>query len=155
MTLRKGRFSPRHNGELVESTVRGAISYVASTFRENDRPNPTKDDDGELGRLLSRQYRAFKNSDPNEKQQPAVPLSVIAEVFKRKATETLSAVDQLTTGAVFFACRSCEYLKVPQQEKRRTDILRLRCIRFHKNGVLLLHSDPNFELADSILLTFE
>ena len=62
---------------------------------------------------------------------------------------------QLATGAVFFACRSCEHLKVPQQEKRRTDILRLRCIRFHRNGKLVPHTDPNLELSDSVSLTFE
>ena len=50
---------------LTKGTIRGAVSFVASSFRENDRPNPTKDEDGELGQLLSRQYRAFRNKDPN------------------------------------------------------------------------------------------
>jgi hypothetical protein len=52
VAMREGRFSERY----AEGTIRGAVSYVASTFRDSDQPNPTKDDDGELGRLLSRLY---------------------------------------------------------------------------------------------------
>jgi hypothetical protein len=71
MALREGRFSRPAHDSLVEGTIRITISYVAQTFRfrENDRSNPTKDEDGKLGRLLSRLYRSFrKNRDPAEKQ---------------------------------------------------------------------------------------
>ena len=95
MTLREGRFSEPSHGTLVESIIRGAISYVSQTFRENDRPNPTKYEDGEPGRVLSRQYGAYKKSDPNPKQQKAIPICVIPEVFKKKATETQRATSQL------------------------------------------------------------
>ena len=88
MALCEGRFLGPSHGTLVESTIRGAISYVSETFRGNYRPNPTKDEDGELGRVLSRQYRAYKKSDPNPKQQKAIPICVVAEVLKKKATET-------------------------------------------------------------------
>ena len=54
MAMRDARFSGPAHDTLAERTVRSTVSYVASTFRENDRPNPTKDEDGELGRLLSR-----------------------------------------------------------------------------------------------------
>ena len=54
MALREGRFSGSSYDTLAEGTVRGAISLVSQTFRQNDRPNPTKDEDGELGRVLSR-----------------------------------------------------------------------------------------------------
>ena len=46
-------------------------------------------------------------------------------------------------------------MKVPQSEIRRTDILRLRCIRFFKDGRELRHSDPNLEYADCVSITFE
>ena len=62
---------------LTEGTVRGAISFVSKTFRENDRHNPAKDEVGMLGRVLSRQYMAFKNSDPNPSQQEAIPICVM------------------------------------------------------------------------------
>ena len=74
---------------------------------------------------------------------------------KRKATETEKALAELGIGAIFFACRSCEYLKVPQAEKRRTDILKLRNIRFFKKGREISHSNPWLEYADRVAVTFE
>ena len=55
MAMHGGRVLGPAYDTLAEGTIRGAVSFVASTFRENDRPNPTKGEDGELGRLLSRQ----------------------------------------------------------------------------------------------------
>ena len=51
--------------------------------------------------------------------------------------------------------RSCEYLLVPQAEKRRTDILRLENIRFFKDSILLEHINPQCKFADSVAITFE
>jgi hypothetical protein len=74
---------------------------------------------------------------------------------KLNMTETQKCISQLSIGAFFFACRSCEYLKVPQAEKRRTEILRLRDIRFFKDGRELNHGDPQLEYADCTSITFE
>jgi hypothetical protein len=155
MAMRGGRFSGPAYDTLAEGTIRGAVSFVASSFRENDRPNPTKDEDGELGRLLSRQFRAFRNDDPNPVQQKAIPVCVFRELLKNKITESKRAIGQLGGSAFFFAKRSCEYLKVPQSEKRRTDILRMRNIRFFRSGRLLGHLDPQLEYADCVSKTFE
>ena len=155
MALRGGRFSGQAYDTLAEGTVRGAISYVAQTFRDNDRPNPTKDEDGELGRLLSRLYRSFRNDDPNPVQQKALPACVLRELAKLNSSETQKATSQLSIGAFFFAMRSCEYLKVPQAEKRRTDVLRLRNIRFFRNGREMTHNNPWLEYADCVSVTFE
>eukprot|EP00957_Ditylum_brightwellii_P078023 5930761-Ditylum_brightwellii.AAC.2 len=57
MALHEGRFLRKSYDTLAEGTVRGAISYVAQTFQENNCPNPTKDNDSKLGQLLSRQYK--------------------------------------------------------------------------------------------------
>jgi hypothetical protein len=155
MAMRGARFSGPAYDSLAEGTIRSAVSYVASTFRENDRQNPTRDEDGELGRLLSQQYRAFRNEDPAPVQQKCVPVCVIRELTKNKLSETKQAIGQLGGSALFFANRSCEYLKVPQSEKRRTDILRLRNLRFFKSGRILSHNDPQLEFADCISKTFE
>ncbi|KAL7467246.1 hypothetical protein ACHAXS_007491 [Conticribra weissflogii] len=155
MALRSGRFSGPTHDSLAESTIRNTISFVASSFREQDRPNPTRDEDGELSRLLSQQFRAFKNNDPNPTQQKALPIGVLREIAKRKTTEVERASSQLAIGAFFFACRSCEYLKVPQAEKRRTDVLRLRNIRFFKKGIEWKHPDKDLEYADCVSITFE
>ncbi|KAL7467245.1 hypothetical protein ACHAXS_007490, partial [Conticribra weissflogii] len=154
MALHSGRFLGPTHDSLAESTVRNTISFVASTFREQDRPNPTRDDDGKLSRLLSQQFQAFKNNDPNPAQQKALPIGVLCEIAKRKTTEVERA-SRLAIGAFFFACCSCEYLKVPQAEKRQTDVLRLRNIRFFKKGNEWNHPDKDLEYADCLSITFE
>jgi hypothetical protein len=65
------------------------------------------------------------------------------------------AILQLTILAFFFAVHSCKYVKVPQQEKRRTEILRLRNLRFFQNGRLINHNDPSLKYADCLNVTFE
>jgi hypothetical protein len=148
--LRNGRFSGPSHDTLVEDTIRGAVSYVASTFRENDRLNPTKDEDSELDRLLSRQYRAFRNEDPPVVHQKAVPVYVFWDLLKNKHTKTKKAIGQLGGPSFFFANISCEYLKIPQSEKRRTYILRLRNIRFFRRARILGHLDPQLEYANCV-----
>jgi hypothetical protein len=44
---------------------------------------------------------------------------------------------------------------VQEQEKRRTDVLRLRDICFRKNGIEMRHSDSALEFGDSVSITFE
>jgi len=155
MALRRGRFSGPAYDTLAEGTIRNSVSFLASSFRENDRPNPTRDEDGELGRLLSRLFRGFKNEDPNPVQQKALPVCILIEIAKMVATEMQRALGQLSIGAFFFACRSCEYVKVPQAEMRRTDCLRLRNLRFFKDGIELAHNSPFLEFADCVSITFE
>jgi hypothetical protein len=106
MALREGRFSKRTHAPLAEGTIRNTILFVASTFRDNDRPNPTKDDDGELGRLLSRLFRAFRNKDQAPKQQKALQATVLIELSKLQATESQQARFELSAGALFFCMRS-------------------------------------------------
>ena len=72
-----------------------------------------------------------------------------------QVTESQRAISQLLIEAFFFAMRSFEYLKVPQSEKRRTDILRLRCIRFLFDGVVLPHDSPLLEYSGCVSITFE
>ena len=126
MAMRRARFSGPSYDTLAEGTVRSTISFVAQTFRNQGVSNLTKDKDGELGRLLQRQFRAYRNADPKPKQQKALPLVVIKEMAKNQTTESARAISQFGIGAFFYAMRSCEYLKVQQAEKRRTYILRLR-----------------------------
>ena len=70
MDMREGQFSRRSHGPLAESLIRGAISFVSLFFRDNDRPNPTKDEDGDLRSVLSRLFWALRNkhSNPNNKK---------------------------------------------------------------------------------------
>lgn len=66
-------------------------------------------------------------------------------------------ISQLITGAFFFACRSCEYLKVSKPDDKRTKLLTLKNINFYKNGTVLNHSsDRNLlQTANSVSITFK
>ena len=155
MAVREGRFTKDRTEPLVEGTVRGAISHVVQAFRESGRQNPTKDADNMLSVLLSRQFRSYRNDDPKEIQQKALSFIVLRELAKRQVSELDKAISQLTICAGFFACRSCEYLKVPRREMKRTKLLRLRNIRFFKDGRLISTPSENLEFADSVAVTFE
>ena len=50
--------------------------------------------------------------------------------------------------------RSCEYLKVKEHEKRRTDILRLKDITFLREGEIIPHDDSRLEYSNIIAITF-
>jgi hypothetical protein len=50
--------------------------------------------------------------------------------------------------------RSCEYLKVKEQEKRRTDILRLADFRFLRDGEITHHDDAKLEYSNIVAITF-
>jgi hypothetical protein len=155
MALRQGRFLGPSHDTLAVGTIQNTISDICATFRENSQPNPTKDDDLQLSFILHRQFRAFKNADPKEKQQKAVPACIIAEIAKRNLTESQRAIRQLTILAFFFAMHSCAYVKVQQHEKQRMEILPLRNLRFFKNGRLVKYNDLSLEYADCINVTFK
>ena len=108
-----------------------------------------------LSVLLSRQFRAYRNDDPKEVQQKALPFFVLEELAKRQVSELDKGVSQLTICAGFFACRSCEYSKVPRREMKRTKLLCLRNIRFFEDGRLLSTPSANLEFANSVAVTFE
>ncbi len=109
---------------LVEGTVRGAVSHVVQTFWAAGRQNPTKDDNRELSILLSRQYQSYKNKDPQQVQQKALPFIVLDKLVKCQVTVELNiALEQLTIRAAFFARHSCRYSTVPKREERRTKLL--------------------------------
>jgi hypothetical protein len=66
--------------------------------------------------FLLQQFCAYKNEDPKEKQQKAIPICVIAKIAKRKATELQLVIGQLTTITLFFAMRSyASICKFPSQ----------------------------------------
>ena len=82
MALREGRFSGQAYDKLAADIVQSS----------------TKDKEGELGRLLSCQYRAFKHDDPPPVQQKALPACVFRELAKMVMTECQKATSQLVTG---------------------------------------------------------
>jgi hypothetical protein len=68
--------------------------------------------------------------------------------------ELSTAVFKLAGLGIFFACRSCEYLKESAAEQQRTKILSLQNIQFFKEGRLLEHDHDELEFADFVSITF-
>jgi hypothetical protein len=156
MAVREEQFLQDCHEVLVEETVLGAISHVVQTFRAAGRQNPTKVDDRELSIFLSRQYWTYKNKDPQQVQQKALPFIALNKLVKRQVTELDIALGQLIIRAAFFACRSCKYLTVSKREERCTKlVLCLQNIRFFKDKHLILVPSANLESADSVAITFE
>jgi hypothetical protein len=70
------------------------------------------------------------------------------------SSRQLLAFRDLNRLAYFFAMRSCEYLQTEGQEGRRTIPLQLQNITFHRQRVLVPHSDPHLCSSDTVTLTF-
>ena len=85
----------------------------------------------------------------------AILMCVIAELGQKTNSELSITISQLTSLAIFFACRSCKYLKVPAADQQRTTILRICNIRFFRNSDLIDHDDDELEFSNCISLTFE
>jgi hypothetical protein len=153
--IRTGVHSKRNKTTLVSKTVRSAVDDISKTFRDHDKADPRKDRDGVTSRVLQQQYQSYTNKDPSEKQQKAIPLSVIRTLHKIAATPLEQAIAQLDTGAIYFAMRSCEYNKVPDQKDKRTKILCIKNFRFFKDNVEQHHSSPSLSNADCVSITFE
>ena len=65
-------------------------------------------------------------------------------------------LSQLCIGAIFFAMRSCEYLtSTHNEDSKRTKILRMRNIKFKKEGNFLNNISPHLFSADIAIITFE
>ncbi len=80
---------------------------------------------------------------------------MLDKLAKHQVTKTDKGITQLTIGTAFFACRLCEYSKVPRSKEKRTILLRLQNIRFFKNGRQLPLQSNDLESADSVAITFE
>ena len=110
--------------------------------------------DGKTALILKRQLRGYKNNDPGEKHQKALPMSVLQEMVSRSTSSMVMIVfHQLMLLGFFFAMRSCEMLKVSGE--RRTHPLRKRNLIFIKNHRILPHTSPLLEEADSLSIVFE
>jgi hypothetical protein len=106
-SVREAEYSTAAFTSLAAGTVQAAVNYVAQTFIDNFKDDPRRDKSGQTSRLLSQQYRGYKNSDPPMKQQKAATCSLLREVGKHKSTLKDLATSQLASGTFFFAMRSC------------------------------------------------
>jgi hypothetical protein len=82
MAVRDARFSRSPHEKLVTNTVQDTVQFVCTTFCENGHPNPTLDKDKKPAFILQQEFRSFKNTDPEEKHQKAISISVISKIAK-------------------------------------------------------------------------
>jgi hypothetical protein len=83
-------------------------------------------------------------------------MRVLRKMHDLAETNWDNAVTHLLIGAIFFAMRSCEYLKTSARDgEKRTKVIRLGNILFKKNGKVLPHSASNLHTADLVRLRFE
>jgi hypothetical protein len=155
MALQKGWFSSAAHDTLALGTIWNTILNKSATFRKNGWPNPTKDNNLQLSCILQCKFWAYKYTNPKEHQQKAIPAFVIAKTTKQKLMELQCAILHLTILVFIFAMRLCKYVKVQQQEKQQTKILRLRNLQFFKNGWLVNHHDPSIKFANLINISFK
>ena len=119
ISIRRGEHSPaRYTDPLVSGTVYKAISNLATSFSNNDYPDPRLNEDGKIHRHITNITKSFKRSDPQEKAQKAVTPMLLNHLFTRKDKFSKHIAD-LINGAFFFACRSCEYSKVTGTRKTK------------------------------------
>ena len=86
-SMRQAEFSSSAFRTLAQGTVRASVDHVAQTFRIRQRPDPRLDADGKLSCLLSQQYKGYKNTDKNSRQQKALPLIVVRQLVKNKSSK--------------------------------------------------------------------
>ena len=154
--VREASFSRGDRKDLVEGTVSATVSYVAQTFRENDRKDPRLDADGKTCFLFYKQCRGYCNADGVVKKQKALPLGVLRKMVNLAKSNLDSAIAWLLVGAIFFAMLSCEYLETGiKEDQRRTKILRVKNFLFKARGKAVPLTSKNLATADMVMITFE
>jgi hypothetical protein len=98
---------------VVAGTCRATIDNVCQAFVAAGYENPGKDTHGQLAFVLQRQLKGYKNNNPAEQPQKAIPFSLLQKMITLPTKNAMRRRFQLLTHmAFFFAMRSCEYLKV-------------------------------------------
>jgi hypothetical protein len=150
--LRSGELQQYRKKGVVGDTVRGNIDKLVQTFRDHRHKNPTLDPDGSFSAVLSWQLSGYRNVDPATTRQKAISVQVLKSMKARAITNADIAAAALAMGAFFFACRSCEYSRVPGP--RRTKTMRIGDVQFRLGNTIIPHSSPKLHLADTVSLTF-
>ena len=124
-------------------TVRTTVEYVAQTLRDDDKQDPKYDKDGNIARILQRQYKGYKNMNTSEEQQKELPCCVLRQFKCDKTTEESRAIGELTVSAFLFAMRSCEYSRVTEKDVYpQTNLFCVQNTCFFRNRNKISYTDP-------------
>jgi hypothetical protein len=151
--FRTGQLQLRGRQSVVASTVQSDVGSLVQAFRTAKQSNPSLDSDGKLSALLSWQYAGYASFDPPPKHEKAIGLDILMYMKANTNSDLEHHTANLALAAFFFACRSCEYLKV--KGARRTKTLRVVDIQFRQGSQVLAHDSTSLHLADTVTVTFQ
>ena len=81
---------------------------------------------------------------------------VLRKMMELSITDFQKIQTWLLIGAIFFAMRSCEYLRTTyRKENKRTKIIQLKNIIFKNKGKVVKHDSNNLVLSEMVMITFE
>jgi len=127
---------------------------MAAAFLASDQPNPRKDIDRKTVLFLQCLFKRYKNNDPREKHQKALPLSIMQQMVTRSTRSMmLITFHQLFLLGFFYAMWSCENFKM--SGKWCTEPLCKHNFIFMKDHNILQHNSPLLKQVDSLALVFE
>jgi hypothetical protein len=147
-------------GPILGRTIRDTVSYLAEKFRSSERNSPFHKltQQNSLTDEVANTFRAWANIDPPiHRNCDLTPkhLRFLHLFSKQTNSHVCQALADLVTGAFFFACRSCEYLKVTVRGK--TKILKLHNIKFTTKDYvdISLYDKHLLDRAHYVSITFE
>lgn len=104
---------------------------------------------------ISRLLNSYKKLDPNKRIQQALPTMIFEYMNSNRLSIKNLHISLLATGALFFGMRSCEYLKVNNQSKKLTKLLRIKNFRFFIKNIELDIRSNQISSASYVAVTFE
>ena len=109
--------------------------------------------------LLARQLQGYIDDDPPPNQKAPLPLPVFNNIHyksKNSRSQAQKATCQLIIVALFFAMRSCEYVKTPNSVHTKTKQIQLNDIKFYdKRRKIVNQRSPDLkQRAHLVAITF-
>jgi len=122
----EGRAAGERPKPVVSSTLRDAISSVASAFRKCGRPSPFHlqsrvNDSGSIHPRIRSLLRGFESIDDPPNRQKAVTPALLRDLVKMVTNfpEGSRHAADLIVGAYFFAMRACEFCSTKNRGRTR------------------------------------
>ena len=153
----QGRSTEEREKPVVSSTLRDAISSVASSFRKRGRASPFHlqnrvNDTGSVHPRIRALLRGFEAIDDPPKRQKAVTPALLRDLRSMVGDfpEGSKHAADLIIGAYFFAMRACEFCTT--RNRGRTKILTCGHVTFRdKDRNEVSHSDQQLGLKSAFV----
>ena len=109
--------------------------------------------------LLARQFQDYIDKDPPPNLKAPLPLPVFDNIHyksKHSRSQAQKATCQLIIVALFFAMRSCEYVKTPNSVHAKTKQIQLNDVKFYdKQRKIIRQRSPDLKTrAHLVAITF-